>query len=122
LFNTNPPYVEEISAALRPGEALLSFYFGRQSSFAWAVPKTGPVAFAQLQASAGEIEGKVRALREALEPHAAMISDIPAFDLKLGYELYSQLLAPIESGWKSASNLVVVTNGALGLLPLSLLP
>ena len=29
---------------------------------------------------------------------------------------------PVESGWKPAKNLIVVTNGALGLLPLSLLP
>ncbi len=28
----------------------------------------------------------------------------------------------MESGWKGSKNLVVVTNGALGLLPLSLLP
>jgi len=51
-----------------------------------------------------------------------MISDIPAFDLKLGYELYSPLLQPVESGWRPAKNLIVVTNGALGLLPPSLLP
>ena len=64
----------------------------------------------------------MRKLREALEPQAAMISDIPPFDLKLAFELYSLLLAPVESGWKPAKNLVLVTNGALGLLPLSLLP
>ncbi len=32
------------------------------------------------------------------------------------------MLQPVESGWKGSKNLVVVTNGALGLLPLSLLP
>src|SRR5246127_1974875 len=51
-----------------------------------------------------------------------MISDIPPFDLKLAYELYELLLKPVEGGWKPAKNLIVVTNGALGLLPLSLLP
>ena len=51
-----------------------------------------------------------------------MISDIPPFDLKLGYELYSMLLKPVEAGWKQSKSLIVVTNGALGLLPLSLLP
>jgi CHAT domain-containing protein len=86
------------------------------------VPKSGPVAFAAIKATSGEIESKIRKLREALEPQAAMISDIPEFDLKLGYELYSLLLQPVESGWKPAKKLIVVTNGALGLLPLSLLP
>jgi CHAT domain-containing protein len=101
---------------------MLSFYFGRRGSFVWAVPKDGPVAFAAVKVPAGEIESKVRKLREALEPNAAMISDIPAFDVALGYELYSLLLKPVEAGWKSAKSLIVVTNGALGLLPLPLLP
>ena len=122
LIDPKPPTVEQIKEALAPGEAMLSFYFGRRGSFVWAVPKDGPVAFAAINATAGEIESKVRKLREALEPNAAMISDIPAFDVALGHELYSLLLKPVEAGWKSAKSLIVVTNGALGLLPLSLLP
>ena len=122
LISPKPPSVEQIRATLADGEAMLSFYFGQNSSFVWAVPKNGPVAFAAIKASSGDIESKVRKLREALEPQAAMISDIPPFDLKLAYELYSLLLQPVESGWKPAKNLIVVTNGALGLMPLSLLP
>lgn len=122
LVSPKPPTVAEIRAALAEGEAMLSFYFGQNGSFVWAVPKVGPIAFAEIKAKIGDIETKIRKLREALEPQAAMISDIPAFDLKLAYELYGLLLRPVESGWKSAKNLIVVTNGALGLLPLSLLP
>ncbi|MEH2513488.1 CHAT domain-containing protein [Nitrobacteraceae bacterium AZCC 1564] len=122
LVSPKPPSVAEIRALLADGEAMLSFYFGQSGSFVWAVPKSGPVAFAQIKAQSGEIESKVRKLREALEPQAAMISDIPPFDLALAHELYALLLQPVESGWKGAKNLVVVTNGALGLLPLSLLP
>ena len=122
LVDPKPPSVDQIKVTLADGEAMLSFYFGRDASFVWAVPKTGAVAFAEIKATSGEIESKVRKLREALEPQAAMISDIPPFDLKLGYELYSLLLKPVEPGWKSSKSLIVVTNGALGLLPLSLLP
>jgi CHAT domain-containing protein len=122
LVDPKPPSVDQIRATLAPGEAMLSFYFGRDASFVWAVPKEGAVAFAEIKATSGEIESKVRKLREALEPQAAMISDIPPFDLKLGYELYSMLLQPVEAGWKQSKSLIVVTNGALGLLPLSLLP
>ena len=122
LVDPKPPSVAQIKATLAEGEALLSFYFGRDASFVWAVPKDGAVAFAAIKATSGEIESKVRQLREALEPQAAMISDIPPFDLKLAYELYSLLLQPVEAGWKPSKSLVVVTNGALGLLPLSLLP
>lgn len=122
LVSPKPPSVAEIRATLADNEAMLSFYFGQNGSFVWAVPKSGPVAFAAVNAKIGDIETKIRKLREALEPQAAMISDIPPFDLKLGHELYELLLKPVESGWKPAKNLIVVTNGALGLLPLSLLP
>ncbi len=121
-IDPKPPTVDEIKATLKPDEALLSFYFGRESSFVWAVPKTGKVSFAAIHATSGDIETKIRKLREALEPQADMVSDIPEFDLGLAYDLYSLLLKPVEPGWKPAKSLVVVTNGALGLLPLSLLP
>jgi CHAT domain-containing protein len=122
LIDPKPPTVEEIKTNLADGEAMLSFYFGRSGSFVWAVPKDGPVTFALIKATSGDIQSKVRKLREALEPQATMISDIPPFDLTFGYELYSLLLKPVEAGWKSSKSLIVVTNGALGLLPLSLLP
>jgi CHAT domain-containing protein len=122
LIDPKPPTAKNIRETLRPGEVLISFYFGRERSFVWAVPKDGPVAFAPIAATAGEIESKVRKLREALEPQAAMISDIPPYDLALAYDLYKLLLGPVEAAWKPAKNLILVTNGALGLLPLSLLP
>ena len=45
MVDPKPPTVDDIKAALRPGEALLSFYFGQDASFVWAVPKDGSVAF-----------------------------------------------------------------------------
>jgi CHAT domain-containing protein len=119
-----PPPVTpvEIRNFLRPDEALLSFYFGRGNSFVWAVPKQGPIKFTRIAMNGRELDSKVSKLREALEPQAATIADIPAFDVALAYELYTKLLKPVEDGWKDAKSLVVVTNGALGLLPLALLP
>ena len=122
LIDPKPPTVDAIRAALRPGEALLSFYFGQDASFVWAVPKDGTVAFAAVPATALELEAKVHTLRKALEPQVTMVWDIPPFDLTLAYELYSELLKPVEAAWKPAKSLIVVTNGALGELPLSLLP
>ena len=116
LIDPKPPSVEQIKATLKPGEALLSFYFGREASFVWAVPKDGAVAFAAIPATSGDLESKIRKLREALEPQAQSIADIPPFDLKLAHELYSLLLKPVEAGWKPSKQLIVVTNGALGLL------
>jgi CHAT domain-containing protein len=122
LVAPKPATVEEIRATLRPDEAFLSFYLGRYRSFVWAVPKQGPVAFAYVAANVGEMNRKVEQLRGALEPQADSIADIPPFDLKLGHELYRLLLRPVEAGWQPAKSLIMVANGALGLLPLSLLP
>ena len=122
LVDPKPPTVDEIKAALRPGEALLSFYFGQDASFVWAVPKDGAVALAAVPATAIDLEAKVRRLRQALEPQITMVSEIPPFDVALAYELYGMLLKPVEAAWRPAKSLIVVTNGALGELPLDLLP
>jgi CHAT domain-containing protein len=122
LVDPKPPTVDEIKAALRSGEALLSFYFGQEKSFVWAVPNEGAVAFAAVPVTAVQLEANVRTLREALEPQVTMVSEIPAFDVALAYQLYATLLKPVEAGWRSSKSLIVVTNGALGALPLGLLP
>jgi CHAT domain-containing protein len=122
LINPPPPNAADLQKYLADDEALLSFYFGRFDSFVWVVRKGNPVQFARIKMTIGDLNDKVTRLREALEPKAAMISDIPPFDLKLASELYDNILKPVESGWKPAKSLIVVTNGALGLLPLSLLP
>ena len=122
LIQPQPPSIDELKAVLKPNEAFLSFYFGAQNSFVWAVPKVGPVAFVVVPVTAGEIETKVAVLREALEPRGERMVDIPPFDVGLAHELYEQLLRPVESAWRPAKSLIVVTNGALGFFPLALLP
>ena len=122
LVDPQPPSVDEIRKSLRPGETFLSIYLGEENSFVWALPKEGAIALTAAKAGAAEIEKSVKKLREALEPQAETLEEIPAFDLDAAHELYKLLLQPIEAAWKPAKSLVVTTNGALGLLPLGLLP
>lgn len=122
LIDPRPPAVEDIRAVLRPGEALVSFYLAQENSFVWAVPKDGPVAFAAAPVGAKAIEDQILKLRRALEPDAETLGDIPPFDLAVAHDLYKTLLMPVAAGWQPAKSLFVVTNGALGLLPLALLP
>jgi len=121
LIDPKPPTVDDIKSALKADEALLSFYFGAQASFVWAVPKQGPVVSATIAASEREIDGKIKQLRKALEPQVTSIQELPPFDLALAKELYDLLLKPVQPGWQSAKRLIVVTNAALGTLPLGLL-
>jgi CHAT domain-containing protein len=122
LVSPKPSTADDIRAALRDGEAFVSIFFGRRASFVWAVPKQGPAAFALVQGSQSAFDEKVRKLRTALDPEASTISDIPPFDVAQAHELYTLLLKPVEAAWRPAKSLIVVTNGALGLLPLGLLP
>jgi CHAT domain-containing protein len=122
LVNPPLPSPLDVQKQLTGDEAMLSFYFGRFDSFVWVLRKEGPVQFARIDIKLGDLNAKVNKLREALEPNAALISDIPPFDLTLASDLYTTLLKPTEANWRPAKNLIVVTNSALGLLPLSLLP
>jgi CHAT domain-containing protein/tetratricopeptide (TPR) repeat protein len=122
LIEPRAPSIDEIRAVLRPDEAFLSFYFGRRASFVWAVPKVGSALFAALPIHVGQLEVRVNDLRKALEPTGDTVADIAPFDVAAGYQLFNDLMKPIEVAWRPAASLIVTTNGALGLLPLGLLP
>ncbi|MFO0988619.1 MAG: CHAT domain-containing tetratricopeptide repeat protein [Alphaproteobacteria bacterium] len=122
LIDPKPATAADVQRTLRPNEALLSFYFGRERSFAWSLSKEGPVVFVEIEGTEASFGAKVAALRKALEPNAATVDDIPAFDVGSAYALYAALLKPVESAWKPAKSLIVMTNGPLGTLPLALLP
>jgi CHAT domain-containing protein len=80
------------------------------------------VVFARIPLTAGQLETKIRKLQEGLDLNVSTVGQIPQFDVAGAYELYRMLLEPVQAGWRSAKSLIVVTNGALGLLPISLLP
>ena len=122
LINPKPATIETARAVLGPGEALIATYVGEDRSYVWAVPQAGEVAFAAVAMGREDLEDTVALLRSALEPNAQILGDIPDFDVAAGYGLYEQLFKPVEAGWKEAKSLIVVAHGALGYLPLSLLP
>ncbi len=84
LVNPPPPSVADLQKQLADDEAMLSFYFGRFDSFVWIARKDSPVRFSRIKMTLGDLNAKVTKLREALEPKAAMISDIPPFDVSAG--------------------------------------
>ncbi len=122
LTGSRPMTVGETQALLRPGEALLAFYVGEDRTYIWAVPQSGRMQIAVANIGRKALAEKVALLRAALDPRAATLGDIPAFDLRSAFELYAMLLKPLEKAWIGARNLLVVPHGALGHLPISVLP
>src|SRR5262249_24555983 len=121
LIDPKPVTVEQARAMLRPGEALITTLVTQDQTFVWAVPQSGSVAFAPAPMSAKTIEETVATLREALEPRAPTLGDIPDFDVALAHRLYQALLESVRSGWQDARSLLFVPHGPLGQLPLALL-
>lgn len=60
-------------------------------------------------------------MRKALDPNAEAAGRLPKYDFDVAHELYSRLLAPVETGWKDARELIVVPHGRLGQLPFGVL-
>jgi CHAT domain-containing protein len=122
LMNPAPPEIAAIQATLRPGEALVIFHAVADRTYVWAIRKSGRMVSSVMNLGRGQLQAKIDDLRQALEPQAETLGDIPTFDVAVAYELYAALLKPVEKGWKDAKHLLVVAHGPLGQLPLSVLP
>ena len=121
-LNVRAGTILDVKRSLRPDEALIATYLGPRQSYVWAVPKQGEVAFAVLPHGKAEFSERVSHLREALVPDVYTLDEIPPFDVDAAYDLYLLLLDPVKQGWANAEELVVVSHGALGQLPLGVLP
>ena len=122
LINPKPVGIDQIRSALKPGEALIAFYVGDQKSYVWAIPQAGDIAIATVPVGEQKLGERVALLRSSLDPNVSTVEDIPAYDVAAAYEIYRDFLAPVEKGWQNAKNLIVVSDGALSFLPLSILP
>jgi CHAT domain-containing protein len=122
LINPKPATVERVRGALQSGEVLVSVYVGANRSYVWAVPKEGEVAFAAAPLGEADVSARVARLRKSVDSAAATLGAMPPFDVAVGYELYRQLLQPVESAWREGDTLLFVPHRALSQLPVALLP
>lgn len=117
LIDPKPLGIAEVQKLLKPQEAMVSVYVGSERMLIWAIPAQGKPVFAVSKLNEADINARVRSLRAALDPAVG----VPEYDFDTAFELYGQLLAPVEAGWISAKELIVVPHGALGSLPFSVL-
>lgn len=121
LVDPSPVGLAETARLLRPGEVLLSWYFGRTGAFVWALRADGRQRFAALSMDRRGMAGAVASLRKALNPDVATIDQIPPFDVGAAHRLYQSLLAPVGDLMDGAEVLLAVPHAELGQLPLALL-
>jgi CHAT domain-containing protein len=123
LVQPKAPSLEQVRAVLKENESLINVFSTDRATYVWAVSRNSPTAFVRVPLTRQTIAKTVATLRRALDPgDVNLASGIPAFDLALAHRLYQDLLQPVSSAWKVSNSLLVVSNGALGQLPLGLLP
>jgi CHAT domain-containing protein len=120
----NPPLptVELTQRNLRPREALLAVYTADDRTFIWAVPKSGPAAFAVSPMGRKDLTLRVEQLRRSLDSRPTVLGDIPDYDLAAAYDLYRRIFKPVEGALASATDILAIVRGPLSQLPLAVLP
>lgn len=121
LLTPKPVGIAGLQTLLKPTEAVIAVYAGSERSMVWAVRATGAPVFAIVPLSSEQLDLKVQTLRQALDPTAEEAGRLPRFRFDIAHELYRKLLAPVESGWLGAEELIVIPHGRLGQLPFGVL-
>jgi len=121
---TNPQSVTfpQVQNNLRPSEVLILIYTANAQTYVWAIPHKSGIRFSAVRLGKKKLRQIIANLRTALDPEPVAFGGIPEFDLAQAYDLYIELLKPVEKGWKNATDLLIVAHGPLGQLPFSVLP
>jgi CHAT domain-containing protein len=110
LSKPQPLTVEETQALLTDDEAVVIIDLD-QKSYIWVITKDR-AEWRELSVSADDVSKEVGTLRIGLNPDAPR-----PFDRKLAYQLYQQLLQPIEEIISPKERLSFVLDGPLTSLP-----
>ena len=110
LSKPQPLTIEQTQALLADDEALVTIDLD-QESYVWVITKDR-AEWKELSVSAEDVSKEVETLRTGLDP------DTPKpFDRNLAYQLYRQVLGPIEEIISRKARLSFVLDGALTSLP-----
>jgi CHAT domain-containing protein len=122
--------ITDAQALLREDEALLLFLAGPRQTYVFVVTRER-ADWQRADLGAEELERDVRNLRAALDPTSPARGAAPlnagvaaagrGFDFATAHDLYNRLLKPLEPVFAGKQNILVVPDGALSSLPLSVL-
>ncbi|MCB1766659.1 MAG: tetratricopeptide repeat-containing protein, partial [Candidatus Competibacteraceae bacterium] len=118
LVTPTPLNAAEVAKLLRSNEALLRVLPGQRETWVFLVKADGTLRGAAVKVPAPQLTVEVERLRAGVN---ASSGRLPDFDLLLAYQLYQQLLGPLESALVGVEHLIVAPSGALLSLPPALL-
>ena len=108
--------LKQVQKHLVAGELMLAYFVQKERTLIWAVDKNKATLYVSKLAEK-EIYARVQRIRTGLDVPVATVEDIPAYNLKLAHELYSELIAPVGKQLVGVNNLIIVPHQALLSMP-----
>jgi len=123
LTTITPISIHDIQSSLKPKEALITYLFGSIKSYLWVIKKNNASLY-RLDINENELKESVQTLRNNLVPRFLEIDDTtlaPSFPVNKSHQLFKKTLMPAYDNLKDISHLIIIADGALQSLPISLL-
>lgn len=121
LLQPKSPLPQDIAKNLKPNELFISVLPLDQETYVFAIANDGKVVFNRTRLGQAEVAKRVTHIRKNLDV-AGLGQQTPAFDVNAAYDLYKQLLQPLEPMMQGKEHLVIASSGSLGQLPFAVLP
>ncbi len=118
-----PEPLPALQKLLRPGEVLVSYLVAPLGSYAWVVRPDG-ADLVRLAVGWDQLDQVVHLLRRGLDPSLMPFDQrdqLPVYDAKLAFELQKKIFAPIVPALRGSTHVLIVADGPLQSLPLSVL-
>ncbi|MEE4376481.1 MAG: CHAT domain-containing protein [Candidatus Competibacteraceae bacterium] len=118
LVSPEPLVVEEIAALLKQGEALFRILPGKTATWGFLINPDGSLQGVEVDVLAQQLTEQVERLRAGVDVSGGTLPD---FNTALAYDLYQQLLGPLDTALNGVNHLIMVPAGPLLSLPPTLL-
>ncbi len=115
LANPKPLQVDDAQKLLGPDEAMVLLLTGDKESYVFSLT-AADFDWHPIPIGGGDLAAEVEKFREGLD-----VDRLQPFDLNLAYQLFGQLIGPVDRLVRNKRNLLVVSSGALTALPFHLL-
>jgi CHAT domain-containing protein len=120
LLQPKTPAPKDIAKLLKRDEVFISLLPTPDATYLFAISSDGKVLFNKSRLTQPDIRLMVNAVRSTLDV-ADQGVNAPAFDVKTSFELYQNLLKPLQPLMQGKRHLIIATSGVLGQLPFSVL-